>query len=92
MAREIGQDCAKIIGDQHEERGCCEGSQNAQQAAMDYHNNHTGRELAKQEGSCEDLCMKALANGDLIIIGPQNPSQPRQPLPNPLPACPKHKH
>lgn len=64
MVRKIGEDCAKYIADQHEEAGN-RANQPAAEADMDYHNNHVGRELGSQTGSCTDLCMKALKDGRL---------------------------
>jgi len=64
MVRKIGDHCAKYIADQHEEAGN-RGGQPPSEADMDYHNNHIGRGLGSQKGSCTDLCMKALKDGRL---------------------------
>jgi hypothetical protein len=34
--------------------------------AMDLLNNHVGRYLGEQQGSCEDLCLRALKSKDLV--------------------------
>ncbi|MDY7011717.1 MAG: hypothetical protein SVV80_13350 [Planctomycetota bacterium] len=66
MVRKIGTHCAKYIADQHEEAGSrAEPPQPKAEADMDYHNNHIGRQLASQEGSCSGLCMQALKDGKL---------------------------
>ena len=71
MCRHIGNRCAKLIGDQHEERGNKE-EQPAEEAEMDYHNNYIGRRECRYAGVCEDLCTKALEEGRLVKIQKDN--------------------
>jgi hypothetical protein len=68
MVCDIGQKCAKLIADQHEEAGTRAG-QPKEEADMDYHNNHVGR-LVAQEYSCDcsNGCDKALADGRLKTL------------------------
>jgi hypothetical protein len=69
MARNLGQKCAKAIGDNHEAAGDRTG-QRSEEHKMDQSNNSTGRNLASQSGDCGDLCKKALDDGKLIVIYP----------------------
>ncbi len=67
MARLIGQECAKIIGDIHENAGDRKGQPNNERE-MDEHNNSVGRGLASQSGNCADLCQQALNDGKLKTL------------------------
>jgi hypothetical protein len=69
MARAIGLDCAKIIGDNHEAAGNRNGQPPAEYN-MDFNNNSVGRGLASSSGDCGDLCKKALDGGKLTVINP----------------------
>jgi len=64
MAKDIGQKCAKIIGDIHEDAGDRKG-QPKNEREMDEHNNSVGHGLASQSGNCADLCQQALNDGKL---------------------------
>jgi len=67
MAKAIGQKCAKIIGDIHEDAGDRKG-QPKNEREMDEHNNSVGRGLALQSGNCADLCQQALKDGKLKTL------------------------
>ena len=69
MARAIGQQCAKDIGDNHENAGNRKG-QPKNEREMDEHNNAAGRGFGSQFGNCADLCQKALDDGKLKFITP----------------------
>ena len=65
MAREINQEDAKDIADNHEDHSS-EGSRGKE---MDLCNNHEGRECAKDlTKSCEDCCKDKLKNGTLQVL------------------------
>ena len=61
MAKEIGDEQAKEIGDIHEN---CASNQDSAEASMDFHNNAKGREVAVK-GNCEEGCKEALKEGVL---------------------------
>jgi RHS repeat-associated protein len=67
MAKAIGQECAKIIGDIHEDAGDRKG-QPKNERDMDEHNNSVGRGLALQSGNCADRCQQALKDGKLKTL------------------------
>ena len=67
MAKDIGQKCAKIIGDIHEDAGDRKG-QPKNEREMDEHNNSVGHGLASQSGNCADLCQQALNDGKLKTL------------------------
>ena len=68
MAKAIGADKAKSIGDCHEQSGDDVG-QKPEDAAMDTANNGQGREAAKCPDDCKDSCMNKLNSGDLVGRG-----------------------
>ena len=67
MAKAIGQRCAKIIGDIHEDAGDRK-AQPKNEREMDEHNNFVGSGLALQSGNCADLCQQALNDGKLRTL------------------------
>jgi RHS repeat-associated protein len=69
MSRGIGQYCAWLVSRNHEDAGKRNG-QPANESEMDDYNNRHGRGLAKESGSCGDLCKKYLADGNLKVITP----------------------
>ena len=70
MARSIGQECAKYIGDQHEEAGNRgKRKQRPDEAEMDYHNNHIGRELADIGKEVREIPICEMPCDEDIIMG-----------------------
>ena len=67
MTKELGQKCAKSIGDQHEEAGNRNG-QPPDEATMDYWNNDVGRSIGAGGGDCAQGCSDALKDGRLKVI------------------------
>ena len=66
MTEEIGADQARTVGNLHEACGASSVPDNERN--MDLYNNKVGRGVASAQNSCNEGCMAALNNGDLIVI------------------------
>ncbi len=71
MARDVGQDCAKAVGDNHEAANKrANPPEPDSEYNMDTNNNSVGRGLASDSGDCGDLCQRALDDGKLTVLNP----------------------
>jgi len=68
MARLMGAQAAKVIGDNHENRNDKYGENNPGARNMDQSNNKSGRASANCSGSCADSCLAKLKKGRLTGI------------------------
>jgi hypothetical protein len=64
MTQSIGEEQAKKVADIHEEYG----SNPANEATMDYHNNHKGRKAGAKGGDANAKIMGLLNSGELLVI------------------------
>ena len=76
MSRELGYKCAIAIGDNHEDEGDRQGTNEPGAREMDAWNNFIGATLGEGEGDCGNACERAVEDGPLEVNHPDLVPQP----------------